>query len=87
MGPLYKLSLEAGARSRDADLDVFNESVGHTSPTEEDPPIYGMSQGLMTVEWIKEIVSKYGVPPKFVYKLLGGSECISYLGPIEVAIY
>lgn len=35
---------------------------------------------------MREIITEYRVPSKFVCKLLGGSECISFPSPLEVAV-
>lgn len=40
----------------------------------------------MTAERIKEILSRYGVLPEFLYRLPDSNECISYPGPMEVAM-
>lgn len=69
-------------------MDVFSKSVDNVSPTEDNPPspIYGMCRGLLKLEQIREIVSRYRVPLEFVCRLLGGSKCISCPGSVDVAV-
>lgn len=45
-----------------------------------------MPQGLLITEQLREIVSKYRMPPEFMRRLLDDGECISYPGPMKVAM-
>lgn len=52
----------------------------------DDPPIYGMPQGIITSERIRELVSRYGVLTEYVCRLLSDNKCISYPDPREVVV-
>lgn len=41
----------------------------------------------MTSERIKELVSWYEVPLRYACRLLGDDGCISFPGPMKVAVY
>lgn len=73
--------------TNDANSDISNGSRGNVGLAKDDPCIYEMPRGLMTKKQMREIMYRYGVPPKFVCRLPGDGECISYPSPIEVAIY
>lgn len=54
---------------KEVDSYVFSKSEGDGCPAEDDHPIYGTTQGIMTLKRIREIMLRYGVPPKFAYRL------------------
>lgn len=57
---------ESQESDRDTDSDISSKSGCDVNPTNDDPPIYQMLRGLMTAEWMREIVSRYEVAPEFV---------------------
>lgn len=71
---------------KDADSDVFSSSKSDVGLAEGDPSFYGKSQGIITEERMTKIMLRYGVPLEFLCRLQGDSECIFYLGPMEVAV-
>lgn len=68
------------------DTDLDSSSGNDGGSVKDDPSLYGRFWGLMTKEQMTETVLRYGVPHEFVCKLPHDIECISYLGPMEVAV-
>lgn len=74
------------ARAEKIDLDITSKSEGDGGPAERDLPMYRMPQGIMTLKRMRELVSRYRIPPKYVCKLPSDDDCISYSGLTEVFI-
>lgn len=64
---LYRLGPGVRVRSlSEMPIRISLMRVGDASLMEDDPPIYGMPQGLITTEGIRDIVSRYEVPPEYM---------------------
>lgn len=70
----------------EVNLDVSSTSSSDAGPMDDDPLIIGILRAIMSSGRRSEVVSKYGMPPNYVYRILGDDKYVSRLDLLEVAV-
>lgn len=52
----------------------------------DDLPLIGVNRGIKTVERISELLSRYGVPSEYVYRISITNEYVSTLGLLKIGV-
>lgn len=54
--------------------------------TKDDPPIVSIPYGFMSAKRMHDLVTSYGIPPGYVYKIPLDREYVSIIWPLKVSI-